>query len=82
VDTYQAGSAMSAFSPSSPQFELRKSNSAIVDYAVPRYTSVEHFCATYHAAISEIEIIGINGGQFVDLESSKARLIMLRARFK
>jgi hypothetical protein len=73
---------MSVFPPSSPQFELRHSTSGMVDYAVPRYMSVEHFCATYRAAISEIAIIGINGGQFVDLDSTKAKMLMLRAKFK
>jgi hypothetical protein len=43
--------------------------------------SVEHFCKTYRAAISEVEILGIDGGQFVDLDSTKAKMLMLRARF-
>jgi hypothetical protein len=68
--------------PSSPQFELRHSSSGMVDILEPKYMSVEYFCARYHAAISEIEIVGINGQQFVDLDSSKAKLIILRARFK
>jgi hypothetical protein len=36
-----------------------------------------------HCAISEIEVVevvGINGSQFVDLESKKSKLIMLRAK--
>jgi hypothetical protein len=53
----------------------------MVDLPEPKYMSVEHFCQTYHAAISEIEIVGINGGQFIDLESSQAKLIILRAKF-
>jgi hypothetical protein len=44
--------------------------------------SVEHFCATYHSVASEVEILGIDGQQFVDLDSSKAKLIILRAKFK
>jgi hypothetical protein len=72
---------MSVFPPSSPQFELRHSTSAMVDIPEPKYMSVEHFCATYHAAMSEIEILGIDGGQFVDLDSSQAKLIILRAKF-
>jgi hypothetical protein len=68
--------------PESPQFELRHSNSGMVDLPEPKYMSVEHFCATYHAAISEVEILGINGQGFVDLDSSQAKLIILRAKFK
>jgi hypothetical protein len=67
--------------PSSPQFELRHSSSGMVDLPEPKYMSVEHFCKTYGAAISEIEILGINGGQFVDLVWSQAKLIILRAKF-
>jgi hypothetical protein len=73
---------MSVFPPEEPQFELRHSTSAIVDIPEPKFMSVTYFCATYHCAVSEIEVIGINGQQFVDLESSKAKLIMLRAKFK
>jgi hypothetical protein len=65
----------------SPQFEIVQSQTSIADYAAPRYMSVEHFCKTYSAGISEIEIFGIDGGQFVDLESSQAKLLMLRAKF-
>jgi hypothetical protein len=72
---------MTTFPPESPQFELRHSTSAIVDMPVPRYMLVEYFCKTYRCAPSEIEILGIQGQQFVDLESNKAKLIMLRARF-
>jgi hypothetical protein len=68
--------------PSSPQFELRHSPNAIVDLPEPKYMAVAHFCATYHAAISEIEILGLNGQQFVDLESTKAKMLMLRAKFR
>jgi hypothetical protein len=67
--------------PISPQFELRHSQSAMVDVNVPRYTTVKHFCDTYRAAISEIEIVGISGGQFVDLDSSQAKLLILRAKY-
>jgi hypothetical protein len=67
--------------PISPQFEIRHSTSAIVDIPVPRYMTVAHFCSTYKAEISEIEIVGINGQQFVDLESTKAKMLILRARF-
>jgi hypothetical protein len=42
---------------------------------------VEYFCKTYRGTPSEIEILGIQGQQFVDLESNKAKLIILRARF-
>jgi hypothetical protein len=73
---------MSVFPPSSPQFETRHSNAAIVDIPEPKFMSATHFCSTYHAAISEIEVIGIDGGHFVDLESSKAKLVILRAKFK
>jgi hypothetical protein len=72
---------MTTFPPSSPEFELRHSTSAMVDIPVPRYMAVEHFCKTYRAAISEVEILGINGQQFVDLDSTKAKMLMLRARF-
>jgi hypothetical protein len=65
----------------SPQFEIVKSQTSIADYATPRYMSVEHFCQTYRCAVSEVEIVGINGQQFVDLESSQAKLLMLRAKF-
>jgi hypothetical protein len=65
----------------SPQFEMVKSQTSIADFAAPRYMSVEHFCQTYGAAMSEIEIYGIDGGQYVDLESSPAKLLMLRAKF-
>jgi hypothetical protein len=68
--------------PSSPQFELRHSNLGMVDIPEPRYMSVEHSCSTCRAAISEIEIVGVNGQQFVDLDSSQAKLIILRAKFK
>jgi hypothetical protein len=54
----------------------------MVDLPEPKYMSVEHFCVTYHAAISEIEMVGINGQQFVDLDSSQAKLIILRAKRK
>jgi hypothetical protein len=72
---------MTEFPPSSPQFELLKSASAMIDLAEPRYMSVEHFCAAYYAAISEIEIVGINGQQFVDLDTTNAKMLILRARF-
>jgi hypothetical protein len=72
---------MPEFPPSSPQFELRRSQSAMVDLPEPKYMSVAHFCATYGAAISEVEIVSINGGQFVDLDSSQAKLLILRAKF-
>jgi hypothetical protein len=72
---------MTTIPPFSPEFELRHSTSAIVDIPVPRYMAVAHFCKTYHCAISEVEILGINGQQFVDLESSQAKLIILRAKF-
>jgi hypothetical protein len=75
-------SEISPLNPSSPQFEMRKSTTAMVDIPEPKYMSVDHFCKTYGAAISEIEIVGVNGGQFVDLDSSKAKLIILRAKFK
>jgi hypothetical protein len=65
----------------SSRFEIVKSQTSIVDYAEPRYMTVVHFCATYKAAISEVEIVGINGGQFVDLESTNAKRLILRARF-
>jgi hypothetical protein len=68
--------------PSSPQFELRHSTSGMVDIPEPRFMSAEHFIKTYRCAISEIEIVGINGGQFIDLDSTKAKLIILRAKFK
>jgi hypothetical protein len=68
--------------PESPQFELRRSASGMVDLPSPRFMSVEHFIKTYRCAISEIEILGIDGGQFVDLESTKAKMLMLRAKFK
>jgi hypothetical protein len=68
--------------PSSPQFELRHSSSAMVDIPEPRFMSVAHFCKIYGAARSEVEIVGINGEQFVDLDSSQAKLIILPARFK
>jgi hypothetical protein len=71
---------MTTIPPSSPQFELRHSTSAMVDIQEPRFMSVEHFCQTYRAAISELEIVGINGQQFVDLDSSQAKLIILRAK--
>jgi hypothetical protein len=72
---------MTEFSPSSPQFELRHSTSAMVDIPEPRYMSVEHFCKTYHCAFYEIEIVGINGQQFVDLDTTNAKMLILRARF-
>jgi hypothetical protein len=72
---------MSEFPPSSPQFELRHSQSAMVDISEPRYMSVEHFCKAYSAAISEVEIVGINGGRWVDLDSTIAKMLMLRARY-
>jgi hypothetical protein len=53
----------------------------MVDIEEPRFMSVAHFCQTYGAAISEIEIVGINGGQFVDLDSSQAKLLILRAKY-
>jgi hypothetical protein len=64
----------------SPQFEIVKSQTSIADYATPRYMSVEHFCHTYSAALSEVEIVGINGQGFVDFKSAKAKLQMLRAK--
>jgi hypothetical protein len=70
---------MATIPPSSPQFEMRHSTSSIVDIPVPRYMAVEHFCKTYRCALSEIEILGINGGQFVDLESTKAKLLIPKA---
>jgi hypothetical protein len=73
---------MTTYPPSYPEFEMRHSPNAIVDLPVPKFMSVENFCATYHCSKSEIEIVGINGSPFVDLESNKAKLIMLRAKFK
>jgi hypothetical protein len=72
---------MTTIPPEEPQFELRRSATAVVDLPEPKYMSVEHFCTTYSAAVSEIEIVGIKGGQFVDLESSQAKLVMLRAKY-
>jgi hypothetical protein len=68
--------------PISRQFEIVKSQNAILDYAAPRYMSAEHFTKTYRCAPSEIEILGIHGKQFVDLESTKAKLLILRAKFR
>jgi hypothetical protein len=48
---------MSEFPPSSPQFELRHSTSAMVSLPETKYMSVAHFCQTYGAAISEVEIV-------------------------
>jgi hypothetical protein len=73
---------MTTYPPQFPEFEMRHSPNAIVDLPVPKFMSVEHFCATYHCAKYEIEVVGINGSQFVDLESNKSKLIMLRAKFK
>jgi hypothetical protein len=53
----------------------------MVDLPEPKYMFVEHFCRIYGAAISEVEIVGINGGQFVDLDSSQAKLLILRAKY-
>ena len=75
-------SEISPLTPSSPESEMRHSTSGIVDLPVPKYMSVGHFCKTYGAAISEIEIVGLNGSQFVDLDGTKAKLIILRAKFK
>ncbi len=61
---------------------MRHSPNAIVDLPVPKFMSVTSFCAKYKASVSEIEVVGINGDQFVDLESRKAKLLMLRAKFK
>jgi hypothetical protein len=72
---------MTTIPPSSPQFELRHSTSAMVDIPEPKFMSVAHFCETYRVVLSEIEIIGINGGQFVDLDSNRAKLIILRAKY-
>jgi hypothetical protein len=72
---------MTTSNPESPQFELRHSTSSIADIPVPKYMPVAHFCKAYSAAIAEVEILGINGQQFVDLESTKAKMLMLRARF-
>jgi hypothetical protein len=72
---------MSTLPPQSPQFELRNSSSTIATFAEPRYMSVEHFCRAYNATISEIDIVGISGQQFVDLDSTKAKLLILRAKF-
>jgi hypothetical protein len=72
---------MTTFPPEEPQFELRHSTSSIVDIPTPKFMSVAHFCSTYRAAISEVEVLGIQGQQFVDLESTKAKMLMLRARF-
>jgi hypothetical protein len=73
---------MSTIPPSSTQFELRHSSSTMVDLPEPKYMSGEHFCRAYHAAISEIEILEINGQQFVDLDSTNAKILILRAKFK
>jgi hypothetical protein len=72
---------MSEFPPSSPQFQLRHSSSGMVDLQELRFMSVEHFCQTYGAAMSEIEIVDINGQQFVGLETSQAKLLILRVRY-
>jgi hypothetical protein len=53
----------------------------MVDLQEPRFMSVEHFCQTYGAAMSEIEIVDINGQQFVGLETSQAKLLILRVRY-
>jgi hypothetical protein len=72
---------MTTIPPTSPQFELRHGTSAIADYSEPRYMSVEHFCKTYRCASSEIEILGINGQQFVDLDRAKSKMLILRAKY-
>ena len=72
---------MSVFPPPSPQFEIRKSTSSMVDLPEPRYMSVEYFIKTYRCAISEIQLVMIDGKEFVDLESTKAKMLILRAKF-
>jgi hypothetical protein len=72
---------MSTIPPSSPQFEFRHSSSSIADFAEPRFIALEHFLKTYRAAISEVEIVRINGQQFVDLETAKTKMLILRARY-
>jgi hypothetical protein len=72
---------MSTLPPQSPQFELRNSSSTIGTFAEPRYMSVAYCCQRYHAAISEIEIVGINGSKFVDLDSTNAKMLILKAKF-
>jgi hypothetical protein len=72
---------MSTLPPQSPQFEMRNSTSSIAHFSEPRYMSVEYFLKVYRAAISEIEIVGIDGQQFVDLDTAKAKMIMLRGRY-
>jgi hypothetical protein len=61
---------------------VRQSTTAIVDVPVPKFMSVAHFCSTYGASPSEVEIIGIDGVQFVDLEATKTKMLILRAKFK
>jgi hypothetical protein len=73
---------MSTLPPSSPQFEIRHSTSAIADLLKPKYMTVAYFCQTYHAAISEIEIVSIHGQQFVDLDSTNAKMLILRAKYR
>jgi hypothetical protein len=73
---------MSTLPPSSPQFEIRHSTSTIADMPEPKYMAVAYFCQRYHCAINEVEIVGINGGQFIDLDSMQARMIILRNRYR
>jgi hypothetical protein len=73
---------MTTIPPSSPQFELRNSHSSIATFAEPRYMAVEYFCKTYRCAISEVEIVGIDGQQFVDIDSTNAKMLILRLKYK
>jgi hypothetical protein len=75
---------MSVFPPESPQFEMRHSASSIADFAEPKYMTIGAFSKMTGATFDEAFLISIethDGRRFVDLESRRAKMLMLRAKY-
>jgi hypothetical protein len=75
---------MTTIPPEAPYFELRHSASSIADIAEPRFMTVGAFSKMTGATLAEVTDISIethDGRQFVELDSPRAKLLMLKAKY-
>jgi hypothetical protein len=75
---------MTAIPPEAPYFEIRHSQSSIADFAEPRFMSIGGFAKMTGATLAEVTNISIethDGRQLVELDSPRAKLLMLRAKY-
>jgi hypothetical protein len=76
---------MTTFPPESPQFEMRHSASSIAEFAEPKYMTIGGFSTMTGATFDEAFLISIethDGRRFVDLKSHRAKILMLRGKYK